>query len=484
MPLYSLDDLNSILPIVFLVTWASVLLLIGAFLSKERKHWVAPLAVVGLLAALVFSLRQSGIRMQSFNDMFVVDGFSVFLNVLVLISGVMAIALSYDYLKRMKIARPEYYILMLFSISGMMMMNSAADLIVVFLSMELMSIPLYVLAAFFRPKAESEEAGMKYFLLGAFSGGFMLYGIGLVYGATANTGLAQIVGAVSTGIENPILLLTGAALILIGLAFKVAAVPFHMWTPDVYEGSPSPVTAFMAVGAKVGGFAALLRVFIVAFPSISVDLTPVIWGIVAATLVIGNVVAIAQKNIKRLLAYSSISHAGFILMAFVPYGQDSVYLDTVASALFYLVAFALTSFGSWGVVIALERAEDKGLNLEDYAGLGKKYPLLAAAMLVFMLSFTGVPPTLGFAGKFFLFRAVLEGGFVGLAVLGVLTSLVSAYYYLRLVIIMYMHPGSPRVHRERWLDMTTAVSAIATVGLFFFSEPLFRWAADAVLMLF
>jgi NADH-quinone oxidoreductase subunit N len=196
------------------------------------------------------------------------------------------------------------------------------------------------------------------------------------------------------------------------------------------------------------------------------------------------VVAIAQRNIKRLLAYSSISHAGFILMAFVPYGNQASSQDTVAAALFYLLAFALTSFGSWAVVISMERAEGKGLDLDDYAGMGRKYPLLAAAMAVYMFSFTGVPPTIGFAGKFFLFRAVLEGGHLGLALIGVLTSLVSAYYYLRIVIIMYMKEGDPQAHSEPWLNLTTAVTALGTVVLFIFSQPLFTWAADAVLRLF
>jgi NADH-quinone oxidoreductase subunit N len=308
--------------------------------------------------------------------------------------------------------------------------------------------------------------------------------VALVYGATGETGLMEIVSAVTTGLDNPTFLLIGSALILIGLGFKVAAVPFHMWTPDVYQGAPTPVTAFMAVGAKVGGFAALLRVFIVAFPALSQDLVPVIGGVATLTLVVGNLIAIAQKNIKRMLAYSSISHAGFILMAFITYGQQAVYVDAVAAVLFYLLTFAVTSFGAWGVVIALERAEGRGLALADYAGLGKKHPALALAMLVFMLSFTGVPPTLGFAGKFYLFKVVLEGGYVWLAVVGVLTSLISAYYYLRVVIIMYMQEGSPEVQSEPLLNLTTTFAAVGTVVLFFVSGPLFSWAAESVLMLF
>jgi len=257
-----------------------------------------------------------------------------------------------------------------------------------------------------------------------------------------------------------------------------------MWTPDVYEGSPSPVTAFMSVGAKAGGFAALLRVFVIAFPVLALDMTPILWVLAALTMILGNFVAIAQRNIKRLLAYSSIAHAGYILMAIVPYGQRDVSPDAVASSLVYLVAYALTSFGAWAVVIALEKAEGGGLELEDYAGLARRYPLLAAAMAVFMLSFTGVPPTLGFVGKFYLFRTVIDGGFIGLAIIGVLTSLVSAYYYLRVVVFMYMREGEPQVTSAAWVNLTAGVAALATVVLSIFATPLFTWASQAVLQLF
>ncbi len=279
------------------------------------------------------------------------------------------------------------------------------------------------------------------------------------------------------------MLLAGAGLILVGLGFKVAVVPFHMWTPDVYQGAPSSVTAFMAVGAKAAGFAALLRIFVLAMPSISVDITPILWALAALTMILGNVVAIAQSNIKRLLAYSSIAHAGYILMALVPYGNPDVSADSVASALFYLVAYALTNFAAWAVVIALEQRGEKGLELNDYAGLGRKHPALAAVMTVAMLSFTGVPPTLGFVGKFYLFRTVIEGGFIGLALIGVLTSLVSAYYYLRVVVIMYMQEGEPAVRRENWLYATAIISAIAVVVLSIFAAPLIQLATQAILQL-
>jgi NADH-quinone oxidoreductase subunit N len=257
-----------------------------------------------------------------------------------------------------------------------------------------------------------------------------------------------------------------------------------MWTPDVYQGSPSAVTAFMAAGAKIAGFAALLRVFASAFPSLGANMTDVLWALAALTMIVGNLTAIAQTDIKRLLAYSSIAHAGYILMAFVPFGNPKVQAISIAAGLFYLVSYAITNFGAWGVVIALERVEGKGLALDDYAGLGRRYPGLAAAMTVFMLSLIGLPPTLGLIGKIYLFRAVMAGGFYGLAVIGVLTSLVSAYYYLRVVVIMYMREGTPTRTRERWLDLTTAAAAVVTVVVSLFPAPLFALASNAVLKLF
>jgi len=476
-------DFLTILPYTILTAWACVLLLVDLFIPKDRKGITALLAALGLAITLGFTLAQIGTERSAFNNMVVLDGFSTFINALILISGLLGVALAYGYVKRMGIERGEYYTLLLFSVTGMMLMAQATDLIMVFLALELLSIPLYVLAAFARPKVESEEAGMKYFLLGAFSTGFVVYGIALIFGATQSTNIFAIVESASHSSSN-LLLTIGAALLLIGFGFKVAAVPFHMWTPDVYQGAPTAVTAFMSSGAKIAGFAALLRVFATAFPSIATDMTGVLWALSALTMIVGNVIAISQTDIKRLLAYSSIAHAGYILMAFVPYGQPNVVATSVAAGLFYLVSYAITNFGAWAVVIALETEAGKGLSLNDYSGLAKKHPALAAAMTIFILSLIGFPPTLGMVGKFYLFRSVIDGGFTGLAIIGVVTSLISAFYYLRVVVNMYMREGDPAAEQETWLSLTTGITAVATVVISLVPQFLFIWASDAVLKLF
>lgn len=477
-------DFYAILPLITLVAWASALLLLDLFFTRKVAGLTPILAALGLMITLVISALNPGAGSTAFNGMIEADGFSSYLQILFAGSGIVGIALAYGYLKRMGINRGEYYPLLLYSISGMILMAQAADLIVVFLALELLSIPLYILTGIARPNPASEEAALKYFLLGAFAGGFVVYGVALSFGATGTTSLSGIVAAVDSGLANMPLLLIGAGLILIGLGFKVALVPFHMWTPDVYHGAPTPLTAFMAVGAKAAGFAALLRIFLAALPVLAGNFVPVFWILSALTMFAGNLIAIVQDNIKRMLAYSSIAHAGYIMMAVVAFGQEFVSKDAVASSLFYLLAYAVTNFGAWSVVITLERAEGKGLQLEDYYGLGKKYPVLAAAMLVFMLSFIGVPPTIGFMGKFYLFRTVLEGGYTWLAVIGVLTSLLSAYYYLRVVVNMYMREGDPEMAPDRLVQLVSIAGALAVVLLSVFATPLFRWASQAVLNLF
>jgi NADH-quinone oxidoreductase subunit N len=476
-------DLLAILPELIVVGWASALLLVDLVVPRKRKGITALLAALGLLAALVVVVLRLDGEGSAFGGMIVADGYARFLHLVFIVSGLIGIALAYNYLKRLDIERGEYYTLMMFSISGMMLMAQAGDLIVVFLALELLSIPLYVLAGFAFGNPESEESAMKYFLLGAFASSFVVYGIALVYGATQSTSLSAIMAAVQAGGGDNLLLLIGAGLILVGLGFKVAAVPFHMWTPDVYQGAPSAVTAFMSVGAKAGGFAALLRIFLAGFPDLAASWAPVIMWISAFTMAWGNIAAIAQTNIKRMLAYSSIAHAGYILMALPAAAGVGGAPEAISAALFYLMAYAFTNFGAWAVVLILERKAGKGLELEDYAGLGASHPALALAMTFFMLSLTGVPPTIGFVGKFYVFRAAIASNLIWLALIGVLTSLISAFYYLRVIVVMYMHSGKPATQSDGWLNISVVLTALATLVLGILPGPLFALAGAAQILL-
>jgi NADH-quinone oxidoreductase subunit N len=479
----TLADIQSILPVFFLVVWAVLLLVADLFIAHEKKGLTALLAALGLAIALGINLGQAGVSTSGFGGMVTLDGFALFLNVIYLSSGLVAIALAHDYLKRMNLERGEYFTLMLFSIAGMMLLSEAANLIMVFLAIEFLSIPLYVLSGLARPRLDSEEAALKYFLLGTFSSAFLLYGVALIFAATATTSLAGIVAAVQAGAANQGLLIAGALFTLVGFGFKVSAVPFHEWAPDVYQGAPTPVSSFMAVAVKAAGFAALIRVFMTAFPSLAATLVPVAWVIAALTMIVGNVLAVSQTNLKRMLAYSSISHAGYILMAFAAYGTPSAMSNAVAAMLYYLVAYGISTFGAWAVVIALEYSEGKGLELEDSAGLGQKYPWMGLAMLVFMLSLAGVPLTIGFWGKFFLIRSAIDAGNIALAIITVMTSLISAYYYLRVVVYMFMRSGEPRVRRDGWLSLVAIAAAVAVVVLSVLPNQLLQLAMDAVLKL-
>ena len=456
------QDFLSVLPFIIVAGWATILLLVDLWIPADRKWITAGLAALGLVAAIVPAISRFGIEREAFDGMIIVDGYSSFFQLLFLSVGLIAVSQAYDYLRRRDIERGEYYILLLFSLSGMLLMASAGDLIVVFLAVELLSIPLYVLAAFALPQVGSEESALKYFLLGAFASGFLVYGIALVFGSTGTTALSGVVAAVASAETTPMLLLIGSGMILVGLGFKVAAVPFHMWTPDVYQGAPTSVTSFMSVGAKAGGFAALLRIFVAALPGVASTWMPVTMWIAALTMVWGNIAAISQTNIKRMLAYSSIAHAGYIFMALPAAAAPEIAPEAVRAALFYLLTYAITNLGAWGVVLALEKAEGSGLAIDDYAGLGKKRPALALAMALFMLSLTGVPPTVGFIGKFYLFRAVIDANLIWLALVGVVTSLISAYYYLRVVVVMYMRDGEPEVRSEALLNSTIFVTALGT----------------------
>jgi NADH-quinone oxidoreductase subunit N len=482
----TVTDLNAILPVLILAAYGCVLMLVDLLIPDDQKRWTAWLAFLGIVAAAVgLAFWPRGLSEVAFKGMLLVDGYAVFLDVIILLTAGLTILLALNYLPRAGLQRGEFYYLLLFTVSGMMLMAQAGDLLMVFLALELLSIPLYILSGFARPKPASEESALKYFLLGAFASAFLVYGIALVYGATGTTNLAGILAANASGQTQSGLLALGAGLVLVGLGFKVAVVPFHMWTPDVYDGAPSVVTAFMSVGAKTGGFAALLRVFLSAFPGLATDWVVVAAAISALTMTLGNFAAIAQSNIKRMLAYSSIAHAGYILMGLVAASSTKTDLRSfaVGASLYYLLAYALTNLGTWAVVMAVERAEGEGLKIDDYAGLGWRRPGLALAMALFMLSLTGLPPTVGLIAKIYVFRAAIDAGYVWLALIGVLTSLVSAYYYLRVVFTMYMREGEGRAVSAPLLNFAVGLTALATVVFAILPGPLMQLATNAFMSL-
>ncbi len=445
-------NLGVTLPALSLIFGACVLVLVDLLIPSNRKEWTARLALVGIAVSFVLNLLVYNTETTSaFGGMFEADSLTAFLNIVILVTAAISIFMSVDYLKRAKIERGEFYTLLLLSVSGMMFMVGATDLVVIFIALELLSIPLYILAAFRAPDIKSEEGAMKYFVLGAFASAFFVYGAALVYGATGTTNIGDIAAAVPGIVAEAggarFLLLMGGALAFVGLGFKVAVVPFHMWTPDVYEGAPTPVTAFMSVGAKLGGFGAMFRIIVVGLSAFvlseadSAAWQQTVWLVAAATLILGNVVAIAQTNIKRLLAYSSISHAGYVLMAVAAAGTVGLGQQAIQAALVYLLAYAFTNLGAFAVAMAVEKDDGTGTNIDDMVGLSRSRPILALAMAVFMLSLTGIPLTGGFIGKLLVFRVTLDAGLIPLAVIGVLTSVVSAFYYVRIIINMYLADG-------------------------------------------
>jgi NADH-quinone oxidoreductase subunit N len=378
------------------------------------------------------------------------------------VAGILTVMLSKSYIRKEGIEHGEYYSIFLFAVVGMMLMAAAADLVILFLGLEIMSVSFYILAGFARRQVASNEAAMKYFLLGAFASGFLLYGIALMYGSSGTTNITSIVGRGGMLLSNTTFLL-GCGLLLIGFVFKIAAVPFHMWVPDVYEGSPTTVSAFMSTGGKAAAFAGLLLVFAPALVQVSEPLRQVMAIVAALSMIVGNIVAISQSSIKRMLAYSSIAHAGYILTGVIAansYGSQGV--------LFYLVAYTLMNVGAFGVLSYLESAEGQNLTFDDYAGLSSRKPTIALLMAVFLFSLTGIPPFAGFFGKYYVFAGAVQAGYTWLAIVGVLMSVVSAYYYLRLVVLMYFKEESAAAMEGSHSGLGVAalvISAVALVGL-------------------
>jgi NADH-quinone oxidoreductase subunit N len=423
------------------------------------------------------------------NPMFQLDGFSATVTALIGFAALLSCALAMHYLDELHINHGEFYALILFATSGMMLLVAAVDMLPVFLGIELMSIPIYVLAGFDRRRLRSNESAMKYFLIGSFASAILLYGIALLYGVAGTTSFDGIRAAFDP--SNP-LALGGLALVVVGFAFKISSVPFHQWTPDVYEGAPSAVTAFMSVTVKLAAFAALLRVLALSFEPLGDLLGNVLWVMAALTMVVGNVMAVVQDNIKRLLAYSSIAHAGYLLIGFVP-GTSAGY----SAVVFYLIAYLFMNLGAFGVVVALAHRGQDCERMESLAGLAQSRPGLAALMTLFMLSLAGIPGTAGFTGKFLIFSAAVDAGQVPLAILGVLMSVVSVYYYLRVPVLMYMRDASEEGPRADLGSGEIVVLMICALGVVYLglvpngNAPwpvpemhVLDWARDSVAVLF
>jgi len=466
---------RAIAPELALVGGGLLTLVIDAFRPRVRRDVLAglTLASVGLAAWFTFDLHDK--RDVVMQGTLAVDGVALFAKLILLSTCAMSVIISYHYLSRRRIHRGEYYPLLLFATAGMTLLAAANDLLLVFLALEVLSLSLYVLAGFARRDDASQESALKYFLLGAFSSAFLLYGIAIMYGATNTTNISGISLLAATADGR--LMFTGMALLAIGFCFKVAAVPFHMWTPDVYQGAPTSVTGFMAAGTKAAGFAAFLRVFLVALGPLQWDWRPVLWFVAVLTMVVGSVIAITQTDIKRLLAYSSIAHAGYVLVAVIAASREGT-----AAALFYLLVYAFMTLGSFGMVIASAPGGRERSTLNEWTGIGQRHPLFAGAMTLFLLSLAGIPPTAGFMAKFYVFSAAVQSGETGLVVVGVLTSAIAAFFYLRVIVAMWLQdpaPGDMPLGPSPALVGGLAIAAAVVVALGVWPQALIELARNA-----
>jgi NADH-quinone oxidoreductase subunit N len=462
-----LDYVWALLPEILLSIGAMVVLLTGVFREAEDGPASGDASTLGwislafIAAAAVANGFLLGIPVTGSSPMLAMDGFRLFANWLFLGGAGLTILLSFPYLSRQKLQIGEFYTLLLLATVGMMFMASARDLLLLFLGVETMSIAAYVLTAFNRRDRKSSEAGLKYFLLGAFSSAFLLYGIALTWGATGSTNLVAIGDTVAGGTAIPGLLMAGMGLLAVGFAFKVAAVPFHMWTPDVYEGAPTPTTAFMAATVKAASFVAFARVFLEAFPGLYENWATAFWWLAALTMVIPNLVALSQSNVKRMLAYSSVAHGGYLLVALTAANEMAT-----AGLLFYLLVYTIMNIGALAVVmVAAGHGEDR-LHVEEYAGFGWAQPVLGVVFTIFLLSLAGFPGTGGFMAKIYLLAGAAEAELWSLAVILALTTVVSYYYYLRVAWYMWMKPAHPEHTHERvWAPLPMRMGLIASAAL-------------------
>lgn len=478
MSLYG-TDLLALLPELIVVAAACLVIALDPITPASRRDLLAWLSLGALALCLGLTggqISTLNVRVSTFSDLVVIDAYARFWKILLYGVTGLTILMSLPYLKAERIHLGEYYGFILLALSGMMVMVSGADLLTIYLGTELMSLSLYVMTGLNRSKPRSLEAAAKYFVLGAFSSGILLYGISLLYGMAGSTKLASIASAIGTHGANDPLVLIATILVAVGFSFKLAAVPFHMWTPDVYQGAPTSVTAFMAVAAKAASFAAFMRVFVEGLGGLKADWSLLFLLIALVTLVLGNVVAIVQTNIKRMLAYSSIAHAGYALIGFVAAGRavgPSGSTPGLASVMIYLALYSFMTIGAFAVIGMLRKGEREGEEIEDFTGLAKRQPLAAFLMLVFMVSLAGIPPTAGFIGKFYVFMAAVDAGLAWLAAIALLFAAVSAYYYMRVVMVMYMREPDPAAVAPRLVAspalsfvLACAVAGVILFGLF------------------
>ena len=475
-------SLNAIVPMACVTAAGIAAMVAEAFRDPGERMPIAGLGVVGLLGAAFATVLLWNHNASSFGVV-AADNFGLFVTGTLIIVGLLSLAISGPTIEREKLPAGEYYALMLFATAGMMLMATATDLLVIFLALEVMSLAVYVLTGIRRDSPASSEASFKYFLLGAFASAFFLYGIAFTYGLTGSTRLDRIGSVLASQAASPTpMLYLALGLLIVGFGFKVAAVPFHMWTPDAYEGAPPAVTAFMSTGVKAAAFAAFVRVFLSAFAPLHGSWGEVIWILAAATMVVGTVVGVVQSNVKRMLAYSSIGHGGYLLVALVS-GNDL----GKGAVLFYLLTYAITNIGAFGVIALLEAADRPNDQVNDYAGLWNERPGLAALMTIFLLSLGGFPPMAGFIAKWYVFSAAVKAGYTGLAIIGVLTSVVSVFFYLRIVVMMYMTPTDKPVAFPpipKVVGLALVVSAILIFYLGILPTRVLEWAAASISTIF
>ena len=453
------QDLLFTAPFTFLSVMAIIAMVLDALIVNSSRITFI-FSAITLLISGILGISTFGLHGIGFNGMVTGGGFAAYFDILFSIGGLLTILTSRQYLQRENIEHDEFYSLVLFAVAGMMLIAHSNHLLILFIGIEVMSVSFYILSGYMRNNAKSVESSLKYFLLGAFATGFLVYGIALIYGSTGSMDYNQIALNINNNALNfPALLPIGVALIVIGLSFKAAAFPFHQWAPDVYQGAPTIVTAFMSTAGKAAAFAAFIPIVTVLMPSAPAKLQMIFAVMSAATMLIGNISALAQSNIKRMLAFSSVAHAGYIMMGLVSgsqYGYGGI--------VFYLTAYMFMQIGSFFIVAILERNGEKYLELSDYAGLSKRHPVLAAFMAIFMLSLAGIPPFAGFFGKYFLFTAAIDAGFLWLTLVGVLSSIISVYFYIGLIVKMYFtEPEGQREDNEVGMSGLSLIITIAGV---------------------